>query len=73
MFPLPNNPRVPPSVDITGFFGSPILVDERVRWVESAAPEEVSHLDSVYQSVPPVPEVEQIEHLLHVYNDQKFI
>lgn len=74
MSPLPNSLRVPLSVYhcpwITGSFGSPILVDECVCWVESTAPEEVSHLDCVNQPVPPVPEVEQIEHLLHVCNEQ---
>jgi len=50
----------------TKFFGSSVLEDASVGWVESDASHYVAELGSIYHSVTTVPEVEQVEHVPYV-------
>jgi len=48
--------------------GAPHAVDELDGWVEAHAAEHVAHLCGVHLAVTAVPEVEQIEDILHLFN-----
>ncbi len=50
----------------TKLLGASILEHDGLSGVESRTSEQVTNLGSIHQTVSTIPEVKQVEHLLHV-------